>query len=92
MQELFLLSSLPVGQLVALGVFGVIVTLLVGRIVLNSFPGKCPPVFEGVPFIGGLFKFMQVSSTPADIDHWLQTPGLTTHLCDVSWIFFQPNN
>lgn len=32
-------------------------SLIVGRVLLNAFPGKRPPVFEGIPFIGGLLKF-----------------------------------
>ena len=63
MQELFLLGALPTGTLVALGFLGVVVSLLLGRIVLNNLPGKCPPVWEGFPFVGGLLKFIEVSST-----------------------------
>jgi sterol 14-demethylase len=37
----------------------VFATLLIGRVVLNSMPGKTPPVFEGIPFVGGLLKFIE---------------------------------
>ncbi|KXZ44315.1 hypothetical protein GPECTOR_69g408 [Gonium pectorale] len=31
--------------------------LMVGRLLFNNLPGKRPPVFEGIPYIGGLIKF-----------------------------------
>ncbi len=47
--------------------FGAALTLvlvfswLVSRLVLNKFTGsKAPPVFGGIPFIGGLLKFAGV--------------------------------
>ena len=32
------------------------------RLVTNCLPSQRPPVFEGIPFIGGLLKFVQVIS------------------------------
>jgi hypothetical protein len=34
--------------------------LLVLRLAVNYLPGKTPPVFEGIPFIGGILKFSKV--------------------------------
>ena len=30
------------------------------RIIANNLPRQAPPVFEGIPFIGGLLKFVKV--------------------------------
>ncbi len=30
------------------------------RIIANRIPSQSPPVFEGIPFIGGVLKFVQV--------------------------------
>ncbi|PNH01769.1 Obtusifoliol 14-alpha demethylase [Tetrabaena socialis] len=56
--ELFaLVGKLSIGQLV-LASFGVLIlTLVVGRLLFNSLPSKRPPVFEGIPYIGGFLKF-----------------------------------
>eukprot|EP00877_Chromochloris_zofingiensis_P002450 jgi/Chrzof1/12205/Cz06g25080.t1 len=35
-----------------------VVSLLLGRVLQNQFSGSRPPVFEGIPFIGGLLKFI----------------------------------
>lgn len=35
-----------------------LLSLFVGRLVMNALPGKTPPVFEGIPFIGGALKFL----------------------------------
>lgn len=35
-----------------------LLSLAVGRLVMNALPGKTPPVLEGIPFIGGALKFM----------------------------------
>ena len=29
------------------------------RLITNRLPSQSPPVFEGIPFIGGVFKFVQ---------------------------------
>ena len=54
-------------QLAALlGVFA-LVSMFVVRVVSSSFPGSKPPVFEGVPFVGGLMKFAGVSCCVPDL-------------------------
>ena len=40
----------------------VLLACAVLRIVANSLPRQAPPVFEGIPFVGGLLKFMKVTS------------------------------
>ncbi|PNW86578.1 hypothetical protein CHLRE_02g092350v5 [Chlamydomonas reinhardtii] len=50
------LSLSPV-VLVALGSAVLILALAVGRVLFNLLPSKRPPVWEGLPFIGGLLKF-----------------------------------
>lgn len=42
----------------------VLLAFVVLRIIANSLPRQSPPVFEGIPFIGGLLKFMKVKSHP----------------------------
>ena len=44
-------------SLVAVALVGV---LIFGRLMMQNFAGKAPPVFEGVPFIGGILKFAKV--------------------------------
>lgn len=55
-----LLQELPVWQLIPLVSVVVVASLVVARLVMNSLPGKTPPIFEGIPFIGGLIKFTKV--------------------------------
>ena len=31
------------------------------RLITNRLPSQSPPVFEGIPFIGGVLKFVQAS-------------------------------
>lgn len=42
-----------------------VVALAVIRILANTFHGNKPPIFEGIPYVGGLMKFAGVSSKPA---------------------------
>lgn len=53
------LSAASPVALVALAVF-LVAAIVVGRVASNTFHGKYPPVLEGIPFIGGLRKFVQV--------------------------------
>lgn len=41
-------------------VLGGILLLIALRLLQNFLPGRTPPVFEGVPFIGGILKFSKV--------------------------------
>lgn len=47
----------PLAALLALA--AILGMLAFGRLVLRGLASKAPPVFEGVPFIGGLIKFAQ---------------------------------
>ena len=49
----------PVQVSLALG--AALAALVVLRLLQNRLHGSYPPVFEGVPFIGGLLKFAAVS-------------------------------
>jgi small-conductance mechanosensitive channel len=48
----------PTGVLTA--VLAVATVMLVTRVLSALFPGSKPPISEGVPYIGGLFKFAKV--------------------------------
>ena len=37
------------------------------RVIANNLPSQRPPVFEGVPFIGGVLKFVQVQHHKVDV-------------------------
>ena len=38
----------------------VVLSVIALRLITNKLPSKGPPVFEGLPFIGGIIKFAQV--------------------------------
>ncbi len=59
--DVTILGQAVSGTQLALGAIIVLVSVIVGRLLQNSLPGNRPPVFEGVPFIGGLMKFVGVS-------------------------------
>ena len=60
-QLLALASGVSPIQLSVLLAAVALVSLFVGRVLVNKIPGKSPPILEGVPFIGGLLKFAGVS-------------------------------
>ncbi|GMH35789.1 hypothetical protein BSKO_03657 [Bryopsis sp. KO-2023] len=57
-------ASIDVGALVtspvfwAAGAFVGFLSLLLARLSCYVFPGKSPPIFEGIPLIGGMLKFL----------------------------------
>ncbi|KAL4458418.1 hypothetical protein ABPG75_013283 [Micractinium tetrahymenae] len=51
------LQALPLSTLLAAATAVVLLAAVVMRVLSNNFPGKAPPVEEGIPFIGGLIKF-----------------------------------
>ena len=59
------LQALPLPALLAAATGVVLLAAVVMRVLSNNFPGKAPPVEEGIPFIGGLIKFSKVGSPPA---------------------------
>lgn len=59
------LQALPLPALLAVATGVVLLAAVVMRVLSNNFPGKAPPVEEGIPFIGGLIKFSKVSCPPA---------------------------
>jgi len=68
-----ILSSSPLT--LAITTVAAIVALAVIRVLANTFHGSKPPVFEGIPYVGGLMKFAGVSATPL-----CETTGLWTYL------------
>ncbi len=50
---------LPILYVGATAIFLLAIAAL--RLISNSLPSKAPPVFEGLPFIGGIVKFASVS-------------------------------
>lgn len=46
---------------VAATTIGVVIALTLIRVLANTFHGAKPPVFEGIPWVGGLMKFAGVS-------------------------------
>lgn len=56
-----MLDELPYPLWALIG--GGIVLLTVLRVIFNALPGSRPPVFEGLPWIGGIQKFMKVVLT-----------------------------
>lgn len=57
-----ILSSSPLT--LAITTVAAIVALAVIRVLANTFHGSKPPVFEGIPYVGGLMKFAGVSAAP----------------------------
>jgi hypothetical protein len=57
-----LIVSSPVALVIA--TTAAFVALAVIRILANTFHGNKPPIFEGIPFVGGLMKFAGVSARP----------------------------
>jgi hypothetical protein len=53
-------------QLTALLAVFALISVFIARVLANAFPGSKPPVFEGVPFVGGLQKFAGVSGGETD--------------------------
>jgi hypothetical protein len=60
MQEVLQSIDLSSGPTLAALTLAILVTLIVGRVVSNQLHGNRPPVLEGIPFIGGLQKFIKV--------------------------------
>ncbi|GLI64117.1 hypothetical protein VaNZ11_007292 [Volvox africanus] len=52
-----LLENISIPQLVLGASTVLLLALVVGRLLFNKFPGKRPPVYEGIPYVGGLIKF-----------------------------------
>nr|QKY15112.1 sterol 14 desaturase (STE14) [Polytomella parva] len=44
-------------QTAALHAVILLLTACIGRIIYNNLPSKRPPIFEGIPYVGGLIKF-----------------------------------
>jgi hypothetical protein len=56
-----IINELASNPLLAVGtsLFAFIVLAIVARLVQNTLIGTKPPIYEDIPFIGGLLKFMQ---------------------------------
>jgi hypothetical protein len=55
------LGSLPLAMLYAGATALFLLALVALRFIANSLPTKAPPIFEGLPFLGGILKFTSVS-------------------------------
>ncbi|CAD7702260.1 unnamed protein product [Ostreobium quekettii] len=51
-------ASVPAGALWLAATVVALLSLAVARLAFNALPSKRPPIFEGIPFIGGLLKFL----------------------------------
>lgn len=51
--------------------------LIVLRLAVNYLPGKTPPIFEGIPFIGGILKFSKGPLTLIDEGYKLHGEAFT---------------
>ncbi len=49
------------------------------RLIANRLPSQSPPVFEGIPFIGGVLKFVQVQD--AGHAHGMTTADSKQPIC-----------
>lgn len=49
-------------QLILVAFLVAVIAAIALRMAQNSLPSKRPPVFEGIPFVGGLLKFAGVSA------------------------------
>jgi hypothetical protein len=58
------LAALPLAALVAVGTLVFLLAVVVLRAAGNQLNTKAPPVFEGVPFVGGIIKFVQARPSP----------------------------
>ncbi|KAK9831328.1 hypothetical protein WJX81_002868 [Elliptochloris bilobata] len=51
--------ALPPAALYLVGTFVFLLAVAALRVISNQLNAKAPPVFEGVPFLGGILKFVQ---------------------------------
>ena len=57
-------QALPLPQQIVVGTVIAVATLVIGRFLHNTLfnsLARRPPIFEGVPYVGGLIKFAWVS-------------------------------
>ncbi|MEW5310686.1 MAG: hypothetical protein WDW38_002458 [Sanguina aurantia] len=54
-----MLLNMPTPYMVLAACVVVSATLILGRLLANALPGKQPPILEGIPYIGGLLKFVK---------------------------------
>lgn len=59
------LQQLPLPAQIGVGVVVLFLSLIVLRLLSNILVFGKPPVFEGIPYIGGLIKFSKVSFVPS---------------------------
>ena len=59
------LASLPGWAVVGVALLACVCLAVAGRVVTNTvLNGSAPPVFEGLPYIGGILKFARVRGRP----------------------------
>jgi hypothetical protein len=57
------IRALPLPALLFASLVLVLASLAVLRVISNAFPGKQPPTLEGIPFVGGIAKFISVRAS-----------------------------
>ena len=58
----------------------ILIACSVLRLVSNCLPSQRPPVFEGIPFIGGVLKFVQVMQL-LEVDKCQQNKFIHNTVC-----------
>lgn len=54
------MAALPPAALYLVGTVVFLLAIAALRLISNQLTAKAPPVFEGIPFVGGIIKFVQV--------------------------------
>lgn len=67
--DMDMLLNMPTPYMVLAACVVVSATLILGRLLANALPGKQPPILEGIPYIGGLLKFVKVSGGDPWAEH-----------------------
>ena len=52
-------AALPPAALYLVGTVVFLLALAALRVITNQLSTKAPPTFEGIPFVGGIIKFVQ---------------------------------
>lgn len=58
-----LAAHVPVTQMALLTVAVLFCSFVLRRLMQNNLGGSKPPIYEGIPFIGGILKFLKVCNT-----------------------------
>lgn len=61
------LGALPPAALYVVGTLVFLLAVALLRFTSNHLNAKAPPVFEGIPFVGGIIKFVQARLRSSDL-------------------------